>query len=334
MAVLPVRGVCYDAGVRYARDFHSRPNWRLDDVRRDMAAIRDDLSANAVSIMATDPRRLTEAAGIAAGMGLFAWMQPRLIEARPGAIASALRDLAPDAERLRSWHGRIGVNVGCELTLTSRGIVPGRSFDHRGERLPRLITTRKSRFDRALDRLLRRLAAAVRDSFGGPITYGAGDWESVDWSRFDYVGLDTYRDELNAPVYTEQVRRHVAAGKPVLVTEFGCCAYPGAAARGASGHDVLDHRADPPSISAGVTRDEQVQADYLTESIDALASAGVEGTFVFAFSEPMLVHTGDPATDADLASSGIAKVTRPAGPGPDEAEEWTPKTAFHAVAQR
>ncbi|UED83950.1 abortive infection protein [Streptomyces profundus] len=334
MAVLPVRGVCYDAGVRYAKDFHSRPHWHPDDVRRDMTAIRDDLSCNAVSIMATDPRRLIEAADIAAELGLHAWLQPRLIEARHGAIESVMRELGPAAERLSSRHGRVGINVGCELTLTSRGIVPGRSFDHRGERLPRLIGKRKHKFDRALNGLLDRLVTAVRESFGGPITYGAGDWESVDWSRFGYVGLDTYRDERNAAFYTDQVKRHVEAGKPVLITEFGSCAYRGAAERGGSGYDVFDHRTDPPSITADVIRDEQVQADYLTESIDALTSAAVHGTFVFAFSEPMLVHTDDPTTDADLASFGIVKITRPAGPGPDESEQWTPKAALHAVARR
>ncbi|WP_216205036.1 hypothetical protein [Amycolatopsis aidingensis] len=334
MTVLPVRGVCYDAGVRYAKDFHSRPHWRPSDVRRDMTAIRDDLSCNAVSIMATEPARLVEAGTIAAELGLFAWLQPRLIEARPNAIEAALRELGPAAERLRSQHGRVGINLGCELTLTSRGIVPGRSFDHRGRRLPRLIGRRKSTFDRALDGLLGRLATAVRATFDGPITYGAGDWESVDWSRFDYVGLDTYRDERNAPVYVDQVRRHVEGGKPVLITEFGCCAYRGAADRGASGYDILDHRTDPPSITTEVARDEQVQADYLTGSIDALASAGVHGTFVFAFSEPTLVHTADRATDTDLASFGIVKITRPGGQGPDGAEHWTPKAAFGAVARR
>jgi hypothetical protein len=334
VTLLPVRGVCYDAGVRYAKTFHSRPHWRLDDVRRDMAVIRHDLSCNAVSVMATDPRRLIEAASIAAEYDLFVWLQPRLVEARPKTIESALRDLGPAARRLSVQGARVGVNVGCELTLTSRGIVPGRSFAQRGRRLPRLIHQRKTRYDRALDGLLDRLVTAVRATFHGPVTYGAGDWESVDWSRFDYVGLDTYRDARNSSVYADQIRRHVKGRKPVLVTEFGCCAHRGAAGLGASGYDIFDHRTDPPAIAADVVRDEQVQADYLTESIDTLASVGVHGAFVFAFSEPMLIHTADPATDADMGGFGIVKVTRPAAPGPDAGEQWAPKTAFHAVARR
>ncbi|MBB6171343.1 hypothetical protein HNR23_001403 [Nocardiopsis mwathae] len=299
-----------------------------------MTAIREDLSCNAVSIMATDPRRLIEAADIAVESGLFAWLQPRVIDGRPRATASVLRELGPAAERRRSQHGKIGINVGCELTLTSRGIVPGRLFGHRSQRLPQLIRKRKPRFDRKLNELLDRLVTVTRESFDGPITYSAGDWESVDWSRFDYVGLDTYRDERNAQVYADQVRRHVERGKPVLITEFGCCAYRGAAELGADGYDIFDHRTDPPRITAELTRDEDVQADYVTQSLDALTSAGVHGAFVFAFSEPTYVHTADPATDQDLGCFGIVKVTREAGDTPEAAEQWAPKAAYHAVARR
>lgn len=331
---LAIRGVCYDAGVRYAKDFHSRPYWRADDVYRDMSTIRDQLSCNAVSIMATDPQRLLEAGQIAIDSGLFAWLQLRVIEARPKTIESTLRTLSAGAERLGRLQGGVGINVGCELTLTSRGIVPGHSFAHRGQRLPRLIMKRKHKFDRGLNSLLVRLATAVQEFFSGPVTYSAGDWETVDWSPFDYIGLDTYRDEDNAAIYAEQVSRHTAGNKPVLVTEFGCCAYRGGAERGASGYDIFNHQTDPPSITADVIRDEQVQADYLTESINTLAKAGVRGTFVFAFSEPMHLHTTDPRTDADLASFGIVKITHTAGAGPDDAEQWLPKAAFHALAQQ
>ncbi|OEV03018.1 hypothetical protein AN216_13530 [Streptomyces oceani] len=302
-------------------------------MRRDMSAIRDDLACNAVSIMGTDPQRLLEAARIAVDKGLFAWLQPRMIEARPRAIESGLRALCAGAQKLQG-HGAVGINIGCELTLTSRGIVPGRSFDHRGQRLPKLIMSRKRKFDRKLNSLLARLAAAVRESFTGPITYSAGDWESVDWSPFDYVGLDTYRDEDNAADYARQVSRHTAGEKPVLVTEFGCCAYRGAAERGASGYDILDHQTDPPSITSEVVRDEQVQADYLSESINALATTGVHGVFVFAFSEPMHLHSDEVRTDADLASFGIVKITHLAGASAGEAEQWLPKSAFQAVASR
>ncbi|HSK96083.1 MAG TPA: hypothetical protein VK891_05645 [Euzebyales bacterium] len=61
MTGLAVRGINYDAGVLYEGTFHSRPVWRPHGVRRDLAVIRDELSCNAVSIMATDNRRLAVA---------------------------------------------------------------------------------------------------------------------------------------------------------------------------------------------------------------------------------------------------------------------------------
>jgi len=41
-------------------------------------------------------------------------------------------------------------------------------------------------------------AEAVRSQFGGPLTYAAGTWEPVDWSRIDIVSVDAYRDARNA----------------------------------------------------------------------------------------------------------------------------------------
>jgi len=44
MKTLEFRGINYDAGVIYEGSYNSRPVWRLDDVRRDLKVIRDELS--------------------------------------------------------------------------------------------------------------------------------------------------------------------------------------------------------------------------------------------------------------------------------------------------
>lgn len=333
MTGLAVRGIHYDAGVLYEGTFHSRPVWRPDDVRRDLTVIRDELSCNAVSIMATDNRRLAEAGEIAAELGLFVWLQPRLFDVSGDEVESNLRHAAVVAEELRRRHDGVGLNIGCELTLSSRGMLPGGSFVRRGQLLIWFFWL-KPLYDRRLNRLLGRLAAVGRRHFHGPLTYGAGDWETVDWEPFDYVGLDTYRDGGNRWRYAGDLRRHVRRGKPVLVVEFGCCTYEGAAARGASGFEALDWRTDPPTVPSRVVRNEQVQADYITESLDVFASTGVHGAFIWGFSEPMLTHSSDPAADLDIASFGIVKVTRPAGGDPPTPERWSRKAAFHVVAEQ
>jgi hypothetical protein len=63
-------------------------------------------------------------------------------------------------------------------------------------------------------------------TFGGPVSYASGIWEEVDWSGFDVVGIDGYRDEQNAPYYRQLLAPSHRHGKPVVVTEFGCCNLP------------------------------------------------------------------------------------------------------------
>ncbi|MET1005363.1 MAG: hypothetical protein ABWX96_07430, partial [Propionibacteriaceae bacterium] len=231
MRTLEFRGINYDAGVVYEGTYDSRPTWRLDDVRRDLVVIRDELCCNAVSIMATDNQRLAEAGEVAAALGLFVWLQPRLFDVPASRVETNLMRAATVAETLRARHPRVGLNVGCELTLSSRGMVPGGSFVRRGQLLPWFFWL-EPLYDRRLNTLLRRLTEIAREHFGGPLTYGAGDWETVDWEPFDYIGLDTYADGNNAGRYADDLRRQVSRGKPVLVVEFGCCSFDGAAERG------------------------------------------------------------------------------------------------------
>ncbi|MFG1948305.1 hypothetical protein [Nonomuraea sp. NPDC048826] len=322
------KGVGYDAGVDYAADFLSRPVWRPDDVRRDLRAIREDLGANAVLIMATDLDRLAEAGAMARELGLEVWLQPRLFEARPDAVVANLAEAAGRAEDLRAAYGGVSLNVGCELTLTASGLMPGPNFAVRGMLLPWLAPILPLANLR-LRRLLGALARVARERFSGRISYGAGDWERPDWSIFDVVGLDLYRTAANAWRFAGDVRARVARGKPVIVFEFGCCAYPGAAENSSQAYGVLRWRGGEGRVPARLKRDESVQARYLEELFDIFAEAGVDGVFVWAFSEPVLTRSDQPGRDLDLAGYGLVAVEPGDGP-----ERWTPKQAFHTVAAR
>ncbi|MGW7459953.1 hypothetical protein [Streptomyces sp. NPDC054797] len=61
-------------GVNFDTD---RDVWRMEYVRREIAAIREQLHCNAVLLLGHDLDRLTEAASIAAAHGLFVWFEPR-----------------------------------------------------------------------------------------------------------------------------------------------------------------------------------------------------------------------------------------------------------------
>ncbi len=123
------------------------------------------------------------------------------------------------------------------------------------------------------------------------------------------------------------VAREHGSGRPVYVFEFGTCAYVGAAARAsqAAGALLREVRGDL-RVRERAVRDEGVQADYLDELFDVFGAAGVDGVFVYCFSEPAFTCSDVPARDLDLASYGIVAVTADG--------RWQPKQAFGVVARR
>lgn len=324
----PLRGICYDAGVVYEKTFDSNPFFTEERARRDFHAIREDLGCQAVLIMASDPTRLTRAAELAAEEGLQVWLQPRPFDRPVAELNEAVRAAAAAAERLQASGADVGLVLGCELTLSTPGMLPGPTFWIRGMLLtvtfPLLPWA-----NRRLRRLLGELVGAAREHFSGPLSYGAGDWEKPDWALFDVVGVDRYRDAHNAWRFEDDLRALTqsahAQGRPVHVFEFGSCTYRGAAAKASTAAGVLRVRTEL-TVPQKLVRDEQEQSDYLMELLDIFDRVGVDATFVWGFSEPALTTSEEPGRDLDLASYGI--VTAHAD------GTWTPKRAYHSLARR
>ncbi|GAA0993750.1 hypothetical protein GCM10009551_056610 [Nocardiopsis tropica] len=329
------KGVLYDVGSSYLPGQHSRPRWRPDVVDEEMRVIREDLHCTAVTVFGEDLGRLEEAARLALDRGLYVWVQPRLVDgARQEAVARLART-AEFSERLREEHPeRVGVNVGCELSMFARGIVPGRDFEARTRSLG-LLSPLFPLFNHRLNRLLGELAATARARFGGPLTYGSGTWESVDWTPFDVIGVDYYLDVLTRATYRQGLRRLRATGKPVLVTEFGCCSYEAARYQGGSGGDIMDwDDLDDRRVTGGHVRDERVQAEVIGELLDVYETEDVMGAFVCMFVEGDCRYSPDPARDLDMASFGIVRPPPlESGLSPDDGH-WEPKEAFHTLAAR
>lgn len=324
-----VNGIGYDAGVLYDGDFDSRPVWGADETRRDLQAIRQRLGCDSVLVMATDTDRLIDTARIAREEDLGVWIQPRLFDATRAEIADHLHGVARRAEELRRHYGDVSLNVGCELSLSARGFTPGRTFSSRGSLLP-LFSMFLPIVNLRLRRYLTYLVTLARQDFRGPISYGAGTWERPNWAPFDVVGLDAYRDAHNKWTFAANMRRTVArhhrAGRPVHVFEFGTCAYEGATNQSSTASDILHETADGMRVPTTLVRDEQVQADHITELLDVFDDVGVDGTFPWGFSEPLLTHSPETGHDLDLASYGVVAAL------PDGT--WRPKAAFHALAAR
>jgi hypothetical protein len=321
---LTYRGVCY--GV--ADGETPSTGWDATRMRADLRAIAGDLHAGSVSVYGTGVDRLAATAAEAADRGLHVWLQPRLADVPPADILDHLAETGRRAERLRRQGARVVLSVGCEFVLFVPGIVPG------ADALERVRNLLAGTFDpvvmqRRLAGFTKRAAETGRSVFHGPLTYGASYDEDVDWSMFDIVSADYYGDRPR-----RDLAPHLRLGKPVAVTEFGCCTYRGAAADGGMGWDVVDYDKDPPEIVGGLVRSERTQARYLTGLLDEFESMGLYAAMVYDFVTPDAPHRRDPRYDLDMAGYSIVRTIwdTPADPAPRW--HWEPKLAYHALARR
>lgn len=176
----------------------------------------------------------------------------------------------------------------------------------------------------------------MKRNYKGRVSYASGIWEDVDWSLFDIVGVDYYRDRQTAEDYVSGIQRYAQHGKPVVVMEVGCCAYRGAAQMGSAGHTVLQDIA--PDGKTGIyqggtppTRDEREQADYVQTQIELLKDTEISGLFAYVFSFPIMPYR-PVGLDQDMTSYAIVK-TYPADCDRGHMmPPWEPKEAFYRLA--
>ncbi len=327
---MDLKGVNYDVGTAYLPAESSRSLWSSADVIRDLRLIRRELHCNSVNLYGSDLARLTEGAALALDEGLAVSIQPRLIDGDRGAMLHFLEQGAREAERLRR-SGPVTLNTGCELSLFTAGFLPGRSFLARIRNLVwswTLLPWANAR----LNRHLRDVVRTARTCFGGPITYSAGTWERVDWSAFDLVGVNLYRDRHNRASYVSDLRHLRDIGKKLVVTEFGCGAFEGAERLGGAGWLIIDHGRVPPTVKPGYPRSEEVQAREVGALLDIFEREGIHGAYVFDFMQASHPHHSAPQLDLDRAGYGLVKVR--AGRPEDSSIAWEPKQAFQEVARR
>ena len=323
-----LRGMNYDAGTEYVAGTNTRQIWNLDDVARDMAVIASELHCNSVNIYGTDLDRIVSAAKIAQASGLHVSLQLRSIDLDRQATLDSIAAASQAAEAL-SGGGAVTLNIGCEASLFTRGFLPGRSFLTRMKLLA-VLWPLLPIINRRLNAMLAKGVTAARQSFRGPVIYSAGVWEEIDWSPFDLVGVNLYRDPHNEGTYLRDLRGHLQREKPLIITEFGCCSFEGAERLGGGGWLAIDHSASPPRMKPGYVRSEEAQASLIDELLRTYITEGVHGAYVFDFLQAANPHEADPIRDLDMASYGIVR-PEPARPG-DGSIRWARKQAFQAVA--
>ncbi len=348
------RGVCYDVG-RVLMGQNWRPMFDAGEVHRELEIITNDLHCNAVRICGQDLDRLVSAGRDALEQGLQVWISPELWDHSPQDTLDYVTEAARRAEELRQQRpGQVVFSVGSELTLFMQGILEGDTFLERFQSPSFWERIRSGDHNAPLDAFLAKANDAVRQVFNGTVTYASVPLETVDWSRFDVVAVDLYRDARIRDQFTNLLRRFFTHDRPVVISEFGCCTYRGAADAGGMGWaivdlDIADLGKQPPRLNGQYVRDEAEQAHELTDLLTIFDDAGVDGTFVFTFVAPTSPSSDDPTYDLDMASYSLVTsygnrlgelaTTFPNVPWdagrsgtryPDM--PWEPKQSFQAVA--
>jgi hypothetical protein len=328
------KGINYDTGFSPGGRL-SREDFDPATVRQEMQVIASELGCTAVRVSGGDPARLSLAGQHAAAAGLQVWFAPFPCELSTAELAPLFAECADRAERLRQGGAAVVLVIGCELTLFADGFLPGGTIYERVDRLGAWDQELWVAFEALPGRLngfLGETVASVRSRFTGPVSYASGMWEPVDWAPFDIAAVDAYRDASNAKTYQAELRKHRSHGKPLAVTEYGCCGYAGAGDRGGMGWAIIDREADPPRLDGEYLRDEAEQVRYLRELNAVFDAEGVDLAFWFTFAGYGLVHDAEPGRDLDLASYGLVRLL-PDGPGTGyQGLGWEPKLAFRAMA--
>ena len=347
-------GVCYDVG-RVLMGQSWRPVLDPHEMHRELQIIKDDLHCDAVRICGRDIDRLMTAGEDALQQDLEVWVSPELWDGSPDETLDYLVEAAGGAEELRrQWPGRVVFSVGSELTLFMRGIVEGDNFYERLQSPSFWARVRSGEHNAPLDAFLARANDVVRQRFKGGVTYASVPLEAVDWSRFDFVAVDLYRDAQTRDRFGGLLRRFFAHDRPVIIAECGCCTYRGAADAGGMGWaivdlDIADLGRRPPRLNGEYVRDEAEQARELTDVLTIFDDAGVDGSFVFTFVAPLSPYSDDPTYDLDMPSYSLVRsyanrlgdlaalfpsppwdAGRPGTSYPDM--PWEAKQSFRAVA--
>ena len=323
------RGVNYDIGTEYRRGESSRPVWNRGDVARDLSVIHNELHCTSVNLYGTDLVRLQEAAIVAHQEGLHVSLQLRSIDDSREGMLGRLAEAARLAERLRRAGG-VTLNVGCEMTLFTRGFVVGRTFR---TRIRNLLWTLPllPLINRRLNGHLRDVVRVARAEFDGPLTYSAGAWESVQCEAFDLVGVNLYRDRWNEKTYVsgpaQTPRFRQTRGHHGVWLQY----VRSAERKGGGGWMIVDFDTDPPTVRPGHVRSEHVQATLLDELLGLYVAEKIDGAYVFDFTHATFCHAPDSAKDLDMAGYGLVKV-RALG-RTDTSVVWERKAAFDVVAR-
>ena len=328
------KGVNYDVG-RVMMGEHWRPTFDPKIVHHELEIIKNDLHCNAIRICGLAIDRLMTATEDALKQGLEVWLSPEMWDKSQEETLDYIVKAAAAAERVRGdFPQQLVFSIGSELTLFMQDIVEGNNFMERMSHPAFWEHIKAGVHNKPLNAFLARANEAVRQAFRGNVTYISVPLETVDWSLFDFVGVDMYREARIKDSYGDLIKRYFVYNKPVIIGEFGCCTYQGAEDAGGMGWAIVDFNnvLSRLQLKGEYVRDEGVQARELTDVLSILDGVGVDGAFVFTFVSPTLPYNEDPRRDLDMASYSLVKSYVDKHGTTYLDTPWEPKESFKAVA--
>jgi len=303
-----------------------------DMVKSDMDAIKNKLNCNSIRIYGKESKLLLFASEIALQYGLNVWISPRLIDGNIENTLTYLKNIATEFELLKLKYPtqELILIIGGELTIDMNSFVQGNTIQERVANLVKPLFFIKNAFgikpkyQKSFNKFLKDAVSLVKKEFSGKVTYASAMWEKVDWADFDFTSMNLYKASFNKSFFNQTLKKLLSVGKPVIITEFGCCSYNGAENKGPTGYSVLDSTKTPPLFKEVCIRNEKVQADYIVDLLQTFNKEQVAGSFIFDFYAQKLLYSDNPVNDYDMASFSITKSLGD--------NKWEPKESFYKIA--
>ena len=326
------KGITYDIGTEYTLNILTRENLNEDMVKSDMDAIKNKLNCNSIRIYGKESKLLLFASEIALQDGLNVWISPRLIDGNIENTLTYLKNIATEFELLKLKYPtqELILIIGGELTIDMNSFVQGNTIQERVANLVKPLFFIKNAFgikpkyQKSFNKFLKDAVSLVKKEFSGKVTYASAMWEKVDWADFDFTSMNLYKASFNKSFFNQTLKKLLSVGKPVIITEFGCCSYNGAENKGPTGYSVLDSTKTPPLFKEVCIRNEKVQADYIVDLLQTFNKEQVAGSFIFDFYAQKLLYSDNPVNDYDMASFSITKSLGD--------NKWEPKESFYKIA--
>mgnify|MGYP001572747758 CR=1 FL=1 len=311
------KGINYNAGIDYnqcGEGSEINPKEFLSDLKW-----IKKMNCNSIRLYGSHNQKLLKYTKLALQNGFIVWTSPRYIGTNKHETLSLLLDFSKQLEKTRR-NDNLFLIIGNEFTIDMQGLVAGNT------QMQRAMNYKNAKSN-ALNIILSKFVPEIRKVFGGKITYASLITENIDYSLFDYIGLNYYWYFGNMLNYASRLKNlSKKYEKKIIITEFGTCCYKFASfLDGAAYYPIQQLKLhEKPILKWMIIRDEKEQIKYLKRCFKNFEEVNVEGAFIFDYAEKWKTFIPHKRC-MDLASFGIMKN--------HENGKIIPKLAFNYVRE-